>query len=171
MRQSLRPLCWVARHCATELAREAGRTAPRETGGVLVGWQMSNGETVIERIIGPGPRAVHEPERFVPDYEYQEAAIVEIFRASDGKLTYLGDWHSHPAAGAYLSPADQATLKRIAEHSESGIRMPMMAIVAGGDPWLLAVWQYRPSGVYSFAYRAATISCRTQYYESVDKVT
>lgn len=122
---------------------EADRVFPLETGGILIGCWTSEHSASIEQHIGPGPRAIHKRSSFAPDYDYHEAEVARLYEQSLGRLTYLGDWHTHPRGGSYLSPRDRATLRRIAKSREARTPTPLMAIMSGGDPWKFAVWSGR----------------------------
>ena len=120
---------------------EAARVAPYETGGVLMGyWARPYSEVVVTATIGPGPNARHEATRFLPDADYQDGEIARLYHGSGRTVTYLGDWHSHPDGGLALSRADRLTLRRIATTPAARAPVPLMAILADGQPWRLGVW-------------------------------
>jgi integrative and conjugative element protein (TIGR02256 family) len=103
----------------------------------------ATGQSVVTHIIGPGPAAVFEEDSFTPDGAYQLAMIDHIYQTSGRISTFLGDWHSHPGSAAFLSPKDYRALSTVARSAESLQPSPVMAILAGGKPWRLAVWRYR----------------------------
>ncbi len=124
---------WVAEpamHLMLELA--SGRN-PYETGGMLIGYEADNGDAVVTSLIGPGPRAKHTRFGFYPDPEYQQAELETHFHATNGRETYLGDWHTHPLSNSNLSRMDKKTLARIAKTTTSGTKNPLMAILGGGS--------------------------------------
>lgn len=137
---------WVSRQVVHEMSTEASRLYPLETGGLLIGyWISSEQEVVINHATGPGPCAIHHPTRFIPDYNYQQAEIARIYYESAQVNTYLGDWHTHPRGGQHLSYKDRRTLRKIANFPEARARLPIMAILGGGEPnWLLSIWRYSP---------------------------
>jgi integrative and conjugative element protein (TIGR02256 family) len=138
---NLPQVAWLSRSVLTFLTEEADRAAPDETGGILLGyWTGQHGDPVITHAIGPGPGAIHERERFVPDHEFQTLQIARLYEASGRRLQYLGDWHTHPGADAYLSGKDEATLKQIAMHRDARAPKPVMLILAGGPEWLPSAW-------------------------------
>lgn len=122
---------------------EIDRTFPLESGGVLMGRWASQSHAIVERVIGPGPKARHERYRFMPDLEWQHAKIAEHYRASSGLSTYLGDWHSHPGAmHGELSAVDKRAIRAIIETPEAQCAAPLMAIFWGVQGmWELAVWR------------------------------
>lgn len=115
----------------------ADRRYPFETGGMLLGYEAGNGEAVVTYLIGPGPKAKHSRFSFNPDSEYQQAELETHFHKTNGRETYLGDWHTHPHSNNTLSWVDKKTLTRIARVPESGTQNPLMAILGGST----GTWQ------------------------------
>lgn len=73
---------------------EVGLFLTAETGGVLLG-RMTGSEILVEQVTGPGPRAVHLPDYFEADHDYQQQQIELAYADSNGELQYIGEWHSH----------------------------------------------------------------------------
>lgn len=135
---------WIASEVLEFLRREADSAAPLETGGVLLGyWSEAPTSPVVTHALGPGPNAIHEQNRFVPDYDFHEREIARLYRAADSALAYLGDWHSHPRSPGYLSKSDCATLCRIASSRAARAPRPLMIILAFGPEWEPVVWAAR----------------------------
>ena len=122
---------WISESALSQIISLADHFFPYETGGMLLGYQAENNEAVVTCVIGPGPKAKHSCTRFVPDAEYQQEKLEDHFRRTDGRETYLGDWHSHPSGTTELSFLDKRTLARIASTPSSGTVKPIMAILAG----------------------------------------
>ncbi len=132
---------WIAEEVWQAMLAEVERAFPNETGGVLMGyWTVSGTDVVVTHMVGPGPLAMHRRTSFVPDADYHEQEIARLYNAANRQSTYLGDWHSHPNAAAYLSPQDKRTLRRIAEHPDARAPRPVMAIMAGATPWRVGMW-------------------------------
>lgn len=138
---------WVSDAAVSDLLAEASTKAPSETGGVLLGYQVANGDvTVITAVVGPGPNAEHSSTRYVPDHEYQELEIARVYAESGRCTTYVGDWHSHPGGALYLSRTDVRTLRTIARHKDARLAHPVMIVAASGaaaPQWDFGVWQWR----------------------------
>jgi len=134
---------WLPEELLDEMTALANRAHPNETGGVLIGYDAGNG-LAIAAITGPGPRAVHEPDAFIPDYVYQDGEIERIYRESGRCHTYLGDWHSHPDGGATLSSRDKRTLRRIARHRAARASAPIMGILASDECRGITIWKCFP---------------------------
>ncbi len=134
-------VAWLAVEVLEALTAEASAKALNETGGVLLGyWVQLGTEVVLTDSIGPGPRAVHGPKDFLPDHEYHEVEIARKYKASGRRTTYLGDWHSHAGGTTSLSRKDEKTLANIARERAARAPTPLMAVIAGDDPWTVAVW-------------------------------
>lgn len=133
-------ILWLSYNLLDFLEKEVKQTLPKETGGILMGY-ISFNDYIITHIIGPGPNAIHETNKFIPDHEYQCAEITKHFIRTIGRETYLGDWHSHPNATAYLSKQDITTLTHIAEFKEARIPNPIM-LVFGTKPKKVKCWRY-----------------------------
>lgn len=132
---------WLPRGLLQQCVDEAAHWFPVETGGVLVGYWNAQ-DAVVTGLIGAGPAAVREAYHFEPDQNWQLEEIALRYRASAGRETYLGDWHTHPnATSGSLSGTDRRVLRDIIEHPKAQAPEPIMMIVFGGDKaWGAAAW-------------------------------
>lgn len=138
------PKLWIANDAFIKMCRLATVKFPLETGGMLLGYVANNGESVVTDIIGPGLKAKHGRFNFTPDGEYQQFFLEKHFSETEGRETYLGDWHTHPKGEPYPSHLDRRTLARIAQTPSSGTSHPVMAILGGGNKeWLLGAVQFQ----------------------------
>lgn len=124
---------WLPKPAYLQMCALGDQSFPLETGGVLLGYIADNRDVVVTAIIGPGPKAIHRRYGFIPDAEYQQAELSAHHLITNGRETYLGDWHTHPRGGTALSPVDKRTLTRIACTSSSRIAEPIMAILGDGE--------------------------------------
>jgi len=136
-----RGVAWLKTEVHTDLLEQADRHAPYETGGLLLGYRHSPIEIVITDVIGPGPHADHRRTGFTPDADWQAAELARRYASADRRITYLGDWHTHPGGGADLSRTDRRTLRAIGRHPDARCPQPIMAVLAGGEPWTLCIRQ------------------------------
>jgi integrative and conjugative element protein (TIGR02256 family) len=141
-------VAWLHQAVYDDLLAQADRHALNETGGLLLGYRHSATEVVITDTIGPGPNAGHRRTGFDPDTNWQTRELVRRYAAADRRLCYLGDWHTHPRGRTALSRIDRHTLGAIARHPDARCPHPVMAVLAGGDPWTLAVRQLTPRPLY-----------------------
>lgn len=123
---------WLAEDALAAMLAEARRTEPLESGGVLLGWQDPAGsELVVAHALGPGPDAIHRRTKFSPDTDWQRAEIAAAYEASGRRVSYLGDWHSHPGGGELPSRRDEKTARRISRSRSARAPRPVMLILAG----------------------------------------
>lgn len=129
---------------ALKTAFEASSASyPNESGGLLFGYRASRFEFVIEQISGPGPRAVHGPRSFIPDYDHDSKLALEIHERSTGEVGYLGDWHSHPnTTRSYLSRKDRSALRNILNSEDAKLTTVLSMVLSGiGDGnWSYQAW-------------------------------
>ena len=133
---------WLRRATANFLVSEANTKAPLETGGILMGYfAKSENSPVILWATGPGPRAIHLREYYRPDQKHDQMQIADLYERFGRRLTYLGDWHTHPAPLRHLSGRDRRTLRRIARCRSARVSAPIMLILAFDDMWCPTIWQ------------------------------
>ena len=128
------------------MQREADRTFPLETGGVLIGyWADSQTDVVVVDVVGPGPAAQHTPATFLPDAAHHEKVVAQAYKRSDRRHVYLGDWHSHPLPGHdALSRRDRQTLHHIGRAAAARMPTPIMALLVRSEAaWDLRTWALR----------------------------
>lgn len=159
-----RSVIWLRTEAIREMKVEAQRMTPLETGGVLLGYQ-AGGSYVVTRSVGPGPDAVHEEDGFLPDHEYHEREVADHYRTSGRTEVYLGDWHTHPTASAYLSVTDLETLRRISRFKASRIAEPIMLVWGRDEEWRLSGWQHRPSLLSSLRLSRGVQRCFIKYFD------
>lgn len=86
---------------------------PNETGGVLLGSVFPYaGTIVITGLLLAPPDSVEEKYRFILGKEGLANNIKDIEKKTNGKVTYLGTWHSHPQGGD-ASQTDRNTYKKL----------------------------------------------------------
>lgn len=126
---------FVLSAAARVLTTESHRMAPRETGGILIGYWTRSYRVVITHATGPGPQARHGYSSFMPDHAYCQRVLDEVFDETQGELTYLGDWHSHPWGLVRPSPRDAATMLEIARDRGYCCPRPLLALCRPHFQW------------------------------------
>ncbi|MGJ9373832.1 Mov34/MPN/PAD-1 family protein [Nesterenkonia sp. CF4.4] len=128
---------WLGNRITAALLREANAKAPFETGGVLLGWRSSE-HICVTNIVGPGPNARHDRTSFDPDSGWQAEQIAQLYADSGRRLSYLGDWHTHPGVSPDPSPLDRRTLRAISRHPPARCTQPVMVILGQShlDEWV-----------------------------------
>lgn len=112
----LRPKNWQTRlsSAVEKRMRELSDSKqPNETGGVLLGSIFLNAKTiVITDILDAPPDSTETRTEFILGTEGLEKQIKDIEHKTNGKVTYLGTWHSHPFGGG-ASNTDKKTSVRL----------------------------------------------------------
>lgn len=154
-------IAWIRNDVQYVLERTAREALPNEIGGLLVGYRADNGELVIQEMIGPGPKARHSPFRFVPDHSWQCDRLDAVYHDSNGRLIYLGDWHTHPNGVPEMSALDRRTLHKIAQHPGIGSDAPIMLI--GGNAhgtWSWKAHEYQSASLFGLRVTTQHLSLR-----------
>ncbi len=115
------------------MRREAVHFMPKETGGMLLGYVRSGRghlDFVVTARVAGGPRAEHQPDRFVPDGDWQQRKLERAYRDSGRVASYLGDWHSHPTGGLQPSRIDRRTAARVAATKAARAPIPVCLILS-----------------------------------------
>ena len=115
-----------------EIGRQRTQRLPRETGGVLLGTTdlVRRRITVLAHIASP-PDSEEWPTAYIRGVEGLSDAVVDTAGATGGQVTYVGEWHSHPA-GAALRPSgdDARQFAWLADHmAQDGL--PALMLIAG----------------------------------------
>jgi len=148
--------CYLPRFLLEEMLVEADERSPLETGGVLLGL-ADRVDVWIEAFVGPGPHAHHARTTFVPDAEYQDLRIAEIYEAFGRRISYLGDWHTHPNASPNISWRDQKTLRLISSEAKARQAEPLMLIFGDGPRWNAIAWRYVGRPWYGFGAKCSAL--------------
>lgn len=116
---------------------------PNETGGVLIGCHIDERPIVTQAPEHDDPDATPCTFR-LPEGETK--ALVEIARATDERLGYLGDWHSHPSGAG---PSDLDTAAMLSAARESGQDRPLLLLAVPGENGTVDLMAYvtTPAGL------------------------
>ncbi len=120
---------WLDASARELIAEEAATRRVRETGGPVFGYESKDG-LIVAHAFGPGPKARHRRTRLVMDPVDVQTRITQIFDRYDGRLAYLGDWHSHPRGAAHPSRVDITSAAIMADDAEAGVPRPLVLIQA-----------------------------------------
>ena len=100
--------------------------ALNEAGGLLLGLRKDNAVHVI-RLTLPKPWDRATPVLFERSARGHRFAALRAWKASLGKVDWVGEWHTHPFGTANPSFTDQKSWRRLANH----VKRPMAFIIAG----------------------------------------
>ncbi len=76
-----------------------------ETGGILVGKKLDDGNFLIVAATGAGPMADHAVHTFAPDHDFANRELRRA-RSRYNNVDYVGLWHKHPPQMDYPSGGD-----------------------------------------------------------------
>lgn len=128
------------------LRRESEASPELETGGALVGYELSDGSVVCLFASGLGPRS-HRSSSYVFLHGKDTEAFVQ---QSKDKLPmyhvgYIGDWHTHPVGGTTPSKGDRRALETIILSRYCPFRTPVTLIYCRHAREELAVYALKRS--------------------------
>lgn len=110
-----------------ELSR---RNAPKETGGVLVGYYTEAQDcAVVTEVSGAPADSKSGRNFFVRGTAGLQRWLNRLWRRE--RHFYLGDWHSHPGEAPRASPTDVAQLQEIARDESRKCPEPVTLLIGG----------------------------------------
>ena len=81
----------------------------------------------------PAKKDIRHPFRFIKQDPKHQHAATRAWQSSNGKDTYIGEWHSHPLGGPNPSSIDNATWRDLA-----GItKRTMIFVIIAPDGWAM----------------------------------
>lgn len=113
------------------IAFEAANHLPRETGGILLGYQDNGTIVATHALVVEGQGAT--TNRYVRDDIRADELLQEFLdqRADDDPIGYVGEWHSHPSPSG-PSTVDHAAMRATAKVSSNPIALLVFAPGATG---------------------------------------
>ena len=85
--------------------RQLGNSS--ESGGILLGSYRGNHIEVIDATL-PGKKDIRRKNEFIRIDKHHQIYAEKLWRKSEGKITYIGEWHTHPTNTPSPSPIDIA---------------------------------------------------------------
>lgn len=67
-----------------------------ESGGILIGFYIEDNSFTITNITTPSAQDVFSRFNFIRTKKNAQKAIDRLFKESNNKKIYLGEWHTHP---------------------------------------------------------------------------
>ncbi|MCT2357872.1 SAVED domain-containing protein [Brevibacterium casei] len=108
------------------IASETANHLPRETGGILLGYQENGTIVATHALVVEGQGTT--TNRYVRDDVGANKLLKEFLeqRADDDPTGYIGEWHSHPSPSG-PSPVDHAAMRATAKVSSNPIALLVFA--------------------------------------------
>jgi integrative and conjugative element protein (TIGR02256 family) len=104
----------------------------REAGGILLGYEREDA-IFISRATIPTTFDRATRRTFVRSPEYAQAIVEYEFANSGGRLTYVGEWHSHPESHPTPSPRDTRMIEEQFAGNEIHVGQLVMLIIGTVD--------------------------------------
>jgi len=120
---------WLTEAVAVTIAESAERAHPDEAGGVLIGVLSRSRPWVTAAIEIP---SAHASGSYYGLPEGSRRRVVSHHRQSDGRLGYLGEWHSHPS-DVVPSRVDIDAMKRVARDLDACSPHPLLIVARRRD--------------------------------------
>lgn len=123
---------------------------PYEVGGWLLGYRSEDEASVFITHATP-PASIGTPLGVRISGRGHRRRFDEAWDVSDGLVTYLGDWHTHPGCPPLPSKQDARALTQLGTKPNYGTSRPLMGIVStprwgrDGAPRALAFYMREPN--------------------------
>ncbi len=119
-------------HLLQQGLKECLESAPRETGGILVGYYTPAHDcAVVTAMTGPPEDSFRGPRLFKRGTKGIKRWISGLWR--EQRHYYLGEWHYHPGGAPVPSPDDREQMQRLSKDKKLNCPEPILLII-GGDP-------------------------------------
>ena len=117
---------FLSETASTAILEAAAFAHPCETGGLLLGVYQDSRPWVTHALVIPSAKASPSHYELPAGVTH---ALVDCARRVDGRLGYLGEWHSHPAD---LGPSqtDARTMRQLPPFRR---RSPLLLLARGGQ--------------------------------------
>ena len=99
----------IGRHALETILRfQQSGDHDREAGGVLLGrYIIDTDDIVIDEVTTPQPGDRRSPHRFFRSRKAHQWLIDRAWSESNGRIAYLGEWHTHPEPHPHPSAVDR----------------------------------------------------------------
>lgn len=113
-----------------KLKNAAIKHFPKEFGGIFIGsYSDDNMIAFISDILIP-EQFTNSPTTFQRKTDDLNEKLKELYELSQGKIIYIGEWHSHPNGSPNFSQSDFNAMKHIANDINVGANNPLMLILS-----------------------------------------
>lgn len=109
--------------------------SPKEFGGIFIGNYINDyKEVIISDVLIP-QNFKSSFMGFQPDPNDFNRQLKKIYDKYNGKIVYIGDWHSHPNSNNQYSQPDFQSIKSVAKSSKVNTHNPILMIAAFGKDY------------------------------------
>ena len=100
-----------------------------ETGGILLGYILPHDVIKVKKCSEPCIYGIASSYTFERDAEKANQIIKQEIVESEGKMVYLGEWHTHPTSNPSPSPTDKKSIKDILKNNHLASNIIIFIIV------------------------------------------
>lgn len=125
----------ITTDCLQKIKELSYDNYPNEFGGYLLGYYSNNGKIVFVVDIIVPTKYINSKVSFQPDKNSMNQELLKIHEDFEGKIRYLGEWHTHPNMSKEYSTIDYYSMMQIANSNEVAINNPLMLIVSFGKKY------------------------------------
>lgn len=109
-------------------------TGAHEAGGIFLGFRRGEHIHVVDATV-PAPGDIRSPFTFIRQDPSHQTRATQGWERSNGRLDYLGDWHTHPEPKPSPSALDLREWRKLCcSHLN-----PMLFAILGTTDWWLGV--------------------------------
>lgn len=87
-----------------------------ESGGILIGYYQEKDSYIITDFTQPRNGDKQSRYEFIRSKKNAQKVLISLFKESDGKKIYLGEWHTHPEDNPTPSGTDISSIKNRIKH-------------------------------------------------------
>lgn len=110
-----------------------------ESGGIILGSVHEKNHIYIQKISEPNVLDKSSRCSFERDKNTAQIIVNEIFNESDGKIIYLGEWHTHPEKNPLPSNVDIKMIKQ--QYNKNIINVNfLLLLIQGTESLYLAIY-------------------------------
>ena len=102
---------------------------PWEVGGWLLGYWTEDRSTIIVTH-GTPPAARGSAFGITISGRGHRGRFDEAWASTNGKVTFIGDWHTHPGGPTTPSSTDRRAMRQLAKDGDYGTPEPLIAIAS-----------------------------------------
>jgi proteasome lid subunit RPN8/RPN11 len=137
--------------CLEKIEHYSREHFPNEFGGCLLGSYLNDyREVVISEIIYPD-KFHSTTMKFEPNPFDLNKKLNKVYSEFEGRIEYVGDWHSHPNSSNHFSESDFRSISDVAQSKTVNTHNPILVIAAFGpnyfDP---GFYVYKSYKLYKF---------------------
>ncbi|NQY08208.1 MAG: Mov34/MPN/PAD-1 family protein, partial [Flavobacteriales bacterium] len=102
---------------------------PKEFGGIFLGQSSKKGQRIVISEMVVPVEFDSKTDRFTRYPSSLNKKIAEVYKSSEGRINYVGEWHTHPNGKTDYSKKDLKTMNEISLDSDVKTKKPLLLIV------------------------------------------